>query len=161
MTQANSSAVRYARSQDGTHIAFQSLGAGPPVILVGGAFNDRNAPAAGLPRHSYWLHILRSSYTTAVVEEKVAVQLPDSVAREIEDLGALMREVGRPSPLYGMLSGAALVLEATAAGANGDRAAIEPIALFEPPFNLDTAAQSTHKTMRPRPESADRLRQAR
>lgn len=42
--------TRYADSADGTRIAYQVVGAGPPTLLVGGAFTDRTtmAPLAGL-----------------------------------------------------------------------------------------------------------------
>jgi pimeloyl-ACP methyl ester carboxylesterase len=33
-------------SADGTRIAFEQTGDGPPVILIGGAFNDRTTVAA-------------------------------------------------------------------------------------------------------------------
>jgi pimeloyl-ACP methyl ester carboxylesterase len=33
-------------SADGTPIAYESTGDGPPVILIGGAFNDRTTVAA-------------------------------------------------------------------------------------------------------------------
>ncbi|MGW2217397.1 hypothetical protein ACWCSD_20625, partial [Nonomuraea sp. NPDC001684] len=40
------STVQTVTSADGTRIAFESSGEGHPVILVGGAFNDRTTVAA-------------------------------------------------------------------------------------------------------------------
>jgi pimeloyl-ACP methyl ester carboxylesterase len=34
------------RSADGTRIAYERTGDGPPIILVGGAFNDRSTTRA-------------------------------------------------------------------------------------------------------------------
>lgn len=39
------SPVHYAISQDGTAIAYERSGVGPPMIIVGGAFNDRTTAA--------------------------------------------------------------------------------------------------------------------
>src|SRR5258708_33868678 len=45
-TSRQETAVSTVRSRDGTTIAFERLGNGPPLILVVGAFNER---ATGLP----------------------------------------------------------------------------------------------------------------
>jgi hypothetical protein len=37
--------VDRARSADGTAIAFDRVGGGPPLVLVGGALSDRGAAA--------------------------------------------------------------------------------------------------------------------
>jgi len=65
--------------------------------------------------------------------------------REVEDLGALLREAGGSAGVYGTSSGAALALEAAARGLP-----ITRLALWEPPFMVDDT--------RPRPP-ADQVAQ--
>ena len=37
--------MKTARSADGTELAFDELGDGPPIIMIVGAFNDRSTTA--------------------------------------------------------------------------------------------------------------------
>ena len=57
-----------------------------------------------------------------------------AVAREVEDLAAVVAAAGSPAALFGMSSGAALALEAVAGGV-----VVEKLALYEPPFDVDPA----------------------
>ncbi len=114
-------------SRDGTSIAFDRLGAGPPVILVCGGSVDRssNAPlAALLARHFTVVNYDRrgrgDSGDTA----------PYAVAREVEDIDAVVDAAGGSACLYGSSSGAALALEA----ARKLPTRITKLALWEPPF---------------------------
>jgi len=116
-------------SADGTTIAYETTGAGPPVILVGGAFHDHQAAAplaAVLAPHftvvSYDRRGRGSSGDTA----------PYAVEREVEDLAGILAAVGRPARMFGVSSGAALAFEAAVAGLG-----IPRLALFEPPYRVD------------------------
>jgi pimeloyl-ACP methyl ester carboxylesterase len=103
-------------SKDGTTIAFDRSGQGPALILVGGAFQYRaiDPPTAQL---------------AALLAEQFAVfhydrrgrgdssdTLPYAVAREVEDLEALINEAGGSAFVFGMSSGGALALDAAARG---------------------------------------------
>jgi pimeloyl-ACP methyl ester carboxylesterase len=116
-------------SSDGTTIAFDRMGEGPPVILVGGGSTDRmsNAPLAAQ---------LASSLTVFNYDRRgrgdSGDTQPYAVEREVEDIDALTREAGGSAFLYGTSSGAALALEAAASGLP-----ITKLALWEPPFILD------------------------
>ncbi len=116
-------------SSDGTTIAFDQLGDGPPIILVGGGSVDRsaNAPLAAL---------LASHFTVINYDRRGRGDSGDAppyaVEREIEDLDALINEAGGSAFVYGTSSGGALALEAAASGL-----AITKLALWEPPFVLD------------------------
>jgi len=118
-------------SKDGTRIAFDRTGAGPALVLVNGAFNDRSMTAekaAGL-----------GAYFTAVSYDRrgrgdSGDALPYAVEREVEDLTAVIEAVGGPAYVYGMSSGAALSLLAAAA-----EAPIAGLAVFEPPYRLPGA----------------------
>src|SRR5712691_5438124 len=98
-------------SPDGTTIAYDKLGHGPAVILVAGAFCSR----------SFWsgpelAKLLASRFTVYNYDRRGRGESGDTkpyaVAREIEDIEALIDEAGGSASLYGHSSGAALVLEA-------------------------------------------------
>jgi pimeloyl-ACP methyl ester carboxylesterase len=116
-------------STDGTTIVFDRTGEGPPLILVGGALNDRRAGAtvAGL---------LAPSFTAYAYDRRGRGDSGDAppyaVEREVEDLQALIEEAGGSVFLVGHSSGGALVIE-TAARIGG----VDKIALYEPPYNVD------------------------
>jgi pimeloyl-ACP methyl ester carboxylesterase len=117
------------RSRDGTAIAFDRTGEGPPIILVGGAIQHRamdqtTARLAALlaPRFTVF-HYNRRGRGDSGDPETYAVE------REVEDLEALVEEAGGSAHLYGMSSGGALALEAAARGV-----AATKLALYELPF---------------------------
>ncbi|MBT2487594.1 alpha/beta hydrolase [Streptomyces sp. ISL-96] len=115
-------------SRDGTPIAYERRGEGPPLILVGGAFSTggAEAPLAALlaPRFGVVTYDRRGRGDSGDTP-------PYAVAREAEDLAALVEEERGPVSVYGMSSGGALVLEAAASGVPFDR-----IAVYEPPFTV-------------------------
>jgi pimeloyl-ACP methyl ester carboxylesterase len=116
-------------SRDGTTIAFDRAGQGPPVILVCGGSTDRmaNAPLAALlaPDFTVFNYDRRGRGDSSDTP-------PYAVEREVEDIGALVQEAGGSAFLYGTSSGAVLALEAAASGLP-----ITKLALWEPPFILD------------------------
>jgi len=117
------------RSTDGTSIAFERMGQGPPLILVGGALSDRSAAAplaaALAPRFTVFTYDRRGRGESGDTA-------PYAVAREVEDLAALIGAAGGPAFVFGHSSGAALALEAAARGLP-----IAKLALYEPPFIVD------------------------
>ncbi|WP_433545548.1 alpha/beta fold hydrolase [Streptomyces sp. CA-294286] len=129
-------------SRDGTPIAYARTGTGEPLILVGGAFSTGTAegPLAGL---------LAPAFDVVTYDRRgrgaSGDTAPYAVAREVEDLAALVDEVGGSACLYGMSSGGALVLRAAAAGLRVPR-----LAVYEPPFTVgeDTRAEKTAYTRR-------------
>ncbi|TMQ91552.1 alpha/beta hydrolase [Actinomadura soli] len=115
-------------SADGTAIAFERTGEGPPVVLVAGALCDRLATsllATELGRHFTVIGYDRRG------RGESGGTAPDTVQQEIEDLGALIAEAGGEAAVYGHSSGAALALHAAAAGLP-----ITELVLHEPPFYL-------------------------
>ena len=113
-------------SRDGTPIAFERLGDGEPIILVGGALQGRatyHPLAEELSRHLTVVNYDRrgrgDSGDTA----------PYAVEREIDDLAALIAVTGGTASVYGHSSGAGLVLHAAAHGLPVDK-----VVLHEPPF---------------------------
>lgn len=104
-------------SKDGTTIAYDKIGNGPPLILVDGALCYRESGPNG-PLASE----LKEHFTVFTYD-------PYSVEREIE---ALINEAGGEAFLYGISSGAALALEAANA-----KLPIKKLALYEAPFIVD------------------------
>ncbi|MEU4566289.1 alpha/beta hydrolase [Micromonospora sp. NPDC023956] len=126
--------VRRVRSADGTPIAYESAGDGPPIILVGGAFNDRTTArplaAALAPHFTAYAYDRRGRGDSGDTA-------PYSVDREVDDLAALTGAAGGSAYVYGLSSGAILAARAAARGL-----AVTGLALFEPPFAVDGQAGS-------------------
>jgi pimeloyl-ACP methyl ester carboxylesterase len=121
-------------SKDGTSIAYDRLGRGPAVILVGGGLDDGSENAPLVPELAE--HFTVYNYARRGRGDS-GDTLPYAVEREIEDIEALIAEAGGSAHLYGVSSGGALALEATAAGVAVDR-----LAVYDVPYNLaDDAPQ--------------------
>ncbi len=118
-------------SKDGTPIAFERSGIGQPLILVDGALCSRSfGPMPKL------VPLLEPHFTVYWYDRRgrndSGETAPYSVAREVEDLEALVNEAGGSAFVYGVSSGAVLALEAAAHGVP-----IRKLALYEPPLGLD------------------------
>ncbi|NMO54821.1 alpha/beta hydrolase [Actinoplanes sp. TBRC 11911] len=113
-------------STDGTSLWYATAGTGPPLILVGGGLDDgaENAPLMPLlaDRSTVYNYARRG-------RGRSEDTLPYAVAREIEDLGALISVAGRAVHLFGASSGGALALHAAAAGLP-----VERVAVYEVPY---------------------------
>ncbi|GAA5021057.1 alpha/beta fold hydrolase [Actinopolymorpha pittospori] len=116
-------------SADGTPIAYDWLGRGRPVIVVGGATCDRavtRRTAEALAEYSGVLNYDRrgrgDSGDTA----------PYAVEREVEDLAALIAAAGGTASVYSHSSGAGLALHAA-----GQGLAIDRLVLHEAPYTPD------------------------
>jgi len=117
-------------SKDGTTIAFDRSGEGPPLVLVGGALADRLA-AARLSAQ------LAAHFTVIAYDRRgrgdSGDTAPYAVEREIEDIEALIVAAGGQAFVLGHSSGAVLALES--ARTFPDR--VWKLALYEPPFIVD------------------------
>lgn len=116
-------------SADGTTIAFDRMGDGPPVVLVCGGSVDRMADAAIAGQ-------LASDFTVFNFDRRgrgdSGDTLPYAIEREVEDIGAVIEAAGGSANLWGSSSGAALALIAAEAGLP-----ITKLALWEPPYIPD------------------------
>ena len=114
-------------SADGTVIAFDRYGDGPPVIMTVGAFNTRSQtePLA---------KALTPRFTALNYDRRGRGDSGDaalySVEREIDDIAALVQQAGGSASVFGHSSGATLALKAAATGLP-----ITHLVLYEPPFN--------------------------
>ena len=109
-------------SKDGTTIAVDRVGGGPPVVCVGGALNDRHSTVPVMPGFTVYSYDRRGRGDSGDTR-------PYAVEREIEDLAAVVEAAGGAAAVYGMSSGAVLALRAAAAGVP-----ITRLALYEPPL---------------------------
>jgi len=121
----------HATSRDGTLLAYDRSGSGPPLILVDGALCSR---AFGpMPKLA---PLLASRFTVYTYDRRgrggSGDTPPYAIGREIEDIAALVREAGGSASLLGLSSGAALALEAAAAGVPVPR-----VVAYEPPYVND------------------------
>jgi pimeloyl-ACP methyl ester carboxylesterase len=123
--------VNTVTSRDGTTIAFDRVGDGPPVILVDGALCYRASGPSG-PLAA----LLADQFTVFTYDRRgrgdSTNELPYAVDREVEDLAALLDQAGGSAAVYGISSGAALALEAARQGLP-----IDKLALYEAPFIVD------------------------
>lgn len=120
-------------SRDGTRIAFEKRGQGPALIVVGGALSDRSGGAA--------LATLLAPHLTVYTYDRrgrgdSGDTRPYAVAREIEDIEALIAHAGGTAFVYGRSSGAALALQAAAAL----QGKVGKLALYEAPYDESEGA---------------------
>jgi pimeloyl-ACP methyl ester carboxylesterase len=141
-------AMQTVTSGDGTRIAYDKLGDGPPVVLINGALAGR-ADSSDLAK------LLAQHFTVYSYDRRgrgdSGDTKPYAVEREIEDIEALIDESGEAANLVGFSSGAALALEA--ASALGPK--IRKLAVYEAPY--DEAEGVAAKWKRYKAEQADLL----
>ncbi|WP_236005392.1 alpha/beta fold hydrolase [Amycolatopsis pittospori] len=113
-------------SADGTPIVVERRGAGPVVVIVAGASNDRHGDEP-------LVAALTAEYSVVTYDRRgrgdSGDNLPYAVEREIEDLAAVVASLGEPVIVHGISSGGALALLAAASGVPMAR-----LSVFEPPY---------------------------
>jgi pimeloyl-ACP methyl ester carboxylesterase len=127
-------------SADGTAIAYERHGAGAPVVVVGGALCDRarlRDTAVALAAHQTAIvYDRRGRGDSGDCSRGLDFSWDSALAREIEDLAAVVAAADGPAAVYGHSSGAALAMHAAAAGVP-----VSHLVLHEPPFGPDTDEQ--------------------
>jgi pimeloyl-ACP methyl ester carboxylesterase len=116
-------------SNDGTAIAYDRSGDGPPLVVVNGAMSQK-ADVAELASQ------LVTTFTVFAYDRRGRGDSGDThpyaVEREIEDLDAVIGAAGGSAFVFGHSSGAVLALRAAAAGLG-----IPKLVMYEPPFIVD------------------------
>jgi pimeloyl-ACP methyl ester carboxylesterase len=122
-------------SRDGTAIAFERSGEGPPAIMMGGALNDRRTtePLAELlaPRFTIFNYDRRGRGDSGDTA-------PYAMEREIEDLDAVITAAGGSAYLFANCTGGMLAVQAVSRGLP-----ITRLAMYEPPYMADREPSST------------------
>ncbi|HEX6551769.1 MAG TPA: alpha/beta hydrolase [Ktedonobacteraceae bacterium] len=147
--------MKTVQSADGTTIAFDQLGKGPALILVGGALEQR-----AMDSETAQLAPLLAEYFTVFHYDRrgrgeSTDTPPYAVEREIEDIDALITEAGESACVFGISSGAALAMEAAIRLGNK----VKKLAMYEAPYNDDVAARRAWEAYRK--QLADVLAQGR
>jgi pimeloyl-ACP methyl ester carboxylesterase len=134
--------IETVKSADGTAIAFERTGKGPPLILVGGAFCDRSAPTSGTPLAALLAHRFTVfSYDRRGRGESENTP-PYAIDRELQDLAALITAAGGSAFVFGNSSGGLLAVDAAAQGLS-----IPKLAVYEPPVILDASRASSFEAL--------------
>ena len=129
--------TEYVTSADGTRIAYDVEGSGPPVILIGGAMQFRGFD----PVTVEMAHALASHGFTVVNYDRRGrgespADVPITLAQTIDDLRALIDELTEGADdavaLFGNSSGGSIALAAAAAGLPVSR-----LVFFEVPLDED------------------------
>ncbi|MGW5051341.1 alpha/beta fold hydrolase [Actinokineospora sp. NPDC004072] len=119
-------------SADGTKIAYERVGEGPAIVVVDGMFLYRAID----PWTPQFAGLLADRYSVYYYERRGRGESGDSdsyeMAREIEDLAAVIEAAGGEAYVVGMSSGGVLAVEATAAGLP-----VKKLAVYEPPLVVD------------------------
>ncbi|MGZ6214077.1 MAG: alpha/beta fold hydrolase [Candidatus Limnocylindria bacterium] len=115
-------------SADGTNIAYEPGGSGPPLVIVNGALGDRRSAARLRP-------LLEPSFTVIAYDRRGRGASGDAATyapeREIEDLRAVCGRLTALPVVYGHSSGGILALQAALHGLP-----MAALALYEPPYIL-------------------------
>jgi pimeloyl-ACP methyl ester carboxylesterase len=115
-------------SKDGTVIAYERVGTGPALVLVDGAMCYREfGPCRSLANH------LADRFTVTFYDRRGRGESGDTqpyaAEREYEDLAAVIAAAGGDAYVLGFSSGAALALQAAAAGVP-----MKKLASYEAPY---------------------------
>ncbi|HEV2724527.1 MAG TPA: alpha/beta hydrolase [Thermoleophilaceae bacterium] len=132
-------------SRDGSRIAYDRLGSGPAVILVGGALGYRKFKKMEELAKSLAEHCTVINYDRRGRGDSTEVK-PFALEREIEDIAALIEAAGGSASLWGWSSGGALALRAAGRGVG-----VERLSVYEVPFMV------TPEAKRPTPDYGERL----
>jgi pimeloyl-ACP methyl ester carboxylesterase len=130
-TRASQARPGRASSRDGTAIAYDVRGDGPPIILVDGAFCSRAFGPMGklAPLLAPMFEVI--SYDRRGRNQSGNTP-PYALQREIDDLHALIDVAGGEAFLYGTSSGAALAMRAAAS-----HQGVKKLVMYEPPIVIE------------------------
>jgi pimeloyl-ACP methyl ester carboxylesterase len=123
--------VELTTSFDGTRLALDVVGSGPPLVLVGGAFSFRRWK--GFRKLA---QLLADQHTVIAYDRRSRgdsnPSAPITVHAEIEDLRSVIARTGENrAHVFGMSSGGVLALRAAAAGVP-----IGSMSVYQPPFSV-------------------------
>lgn len=126
------SSTETVTSRDGTSIAYERSGEGPPLVLVHGSISD----------HTYWEPILpelERRFAVYAIDRRGFGESGDysesyAIEREYEDVAAVVDSIEESANLLGHSYGAICALE----GARVIPHHVEKLILYEPPINAST-----------------------
>ncbi|WP_157253758.1 alpha/beta fold hydrolase [Nonomuraea typhae] len=132
--------MEHVTSADGTVIAFDRIGDGPALIVLGGALCSRATTRPHAAALAAYFQVINADRRGKGDSGDTP---PYAVEREIEDVAALVAVAGGTAALYGHSSGAGLALEAAASGIP-----LTGLVLHEPPYAPAPDPESAAHTAR-------------
>ncbi|MFI6519155.1 alpha/beta fold hydrolase [Spirillospora sp. NPDC050679] len=129
-------------SRDGTAIAYERTGEGPPLVLVSGANCDRRihtALAALLAEHFTVFNYDRRGRGDSGDGGRLDDAPESALRQESDDLRAVIDAAGGTAHVFGASSGALLALRAAAHGVP-----VAGLAMWEPPIGFDEQDRRAH-----------------
>jgi pimeloyl-ACP methyl ester carboxylesterase len=120
--------TEFVTSKDGTRIAYDKLGSGPPLLIVNGALSVRSFVFARKMAEELAKSFMVYNYDRRGRGDSTDTA-PYSVAREVEDVASMCKAAGGKPFVVGFSSGAALALEAAAA-----QVPMAGLYAYEPPY---------------------------
>lgn len=137
----------FVTSKDGTTIAYDRLGHGPPLVIVNGALSVRSFVFARKIAEE-----LAKRFTVYNYDRRGRGDSTDnaaySVQKEVDDVAAVCKAAGGKPFVVGFSSGAALALEAAAAGVP-----MAGLYAYEPPYTRADPNDKTDADFRERLEA--------
>jgi len=127
--------MEIVRSADGTTIAYERTGSGPPVVVVNGALADRAATAPIAAVLGEWFTVFAFDRRGVGGSGDTP---PYAVGREVDDLAAVIGAAGGSAYVFGHSSGAFIALETAARGLGVDK-----LVVYEPPYIVDDSHESS------------------
>lgn len=126
--------MKTTQSQDGTILAYDIYGDGPPLIFITGATCFRSFEPV-----LYDVSVFAEQFTVYNYDRRGRGDSGDTPSyakeRELEDIEAMIEAAGGKANLYGHSSGAILALEATMIFSNK----VNRLALYDPAYANDEA----------------------
>jgi pimeloyl-ACP methyl ester carboxylesterase len=136
------------KSADDTIVSYDKYGAGPPLVLVHGAFSDH------ITNWQECKSLLAERFTVHAIARRgrgeTSATQGHSVQDEIADVVAVLRHIGEPVFLLGHSYGAVCALGAAA----GYREGVRKLVLYEPP-KTDTLSQEDVRRIKEFAETED------
>lgn len=126
----------FVTSRDGTRIAYDRVGHGPAVILVGGAMQFRGFDPTTVAMASL---LAERGFTVVNYDRRGRGESADATSftldDELDDLAALIDAIGDSAALFGSSSGGAIALAAASRGLPVSR-----VALWEVPLGAENGS---------------------
>lgn len=121
--------IETVKSADGTTIAYEKSGTGPPVIIIGGGLNEK-------AMHAELAEGLSENFTVYNYDRRARGDSDDkrvgpyTVDIEIEDLAAVIEAAGGTANVFANCTGSMIAVPAAARGVPMTR-----LAMYEPPYS--------------------------
>ncbi|WET76175.1 alpha/beta hydrolase [Amycolatopsis sp. QT-25] len=123
-------ALATVASADGTLIAVERAGDGPPVVVISGGLNQRIM-------FTQLVDLLSTKFTVFNYDRRGRGDSGDgdpdeyTIDHEVDDLAAVLAAIGEPANVFGNCTGGIIAMHAAARGFP-----MEKLALYEPPYSV-------------------------